>query len=279
MLTMVPNKDQNNWDFMKKAYGLTMSNTVDALVALGADKNTAETDMNDVNDLSKALSLLTLELNNPSFATSKTEQMDLKSLKKKYTTVDWKKLVERFLIDSSTPITESTMFIFFGDVFPKVFALLESTKPRVIANLVALDVLAGGFPAILPKETSKLLVGDVEVNLPIDLAIKNDRLFQLAIASLYVKKAFGKDKRTKAQDIVDTSIKEMKLLLSQIKWMDNATKQKAIQKADAMLSMVGYNDEIINPTKMRKFHDGFLEKFNSSSLVNNQVFSYVCCTD
>ena len=150
--------------------------------------------------------------------------------------------------------------------------MLESTKPRVIANLVALDVLADGFPAILPKETSKLLVGDVEINLPIDVAVKNDRLFQLAIASLYMKKAFGKDKRKKAQDIVDRSIKEMKLLLFEIKWMDNATKQKAILKANAMLSMVGYNDEIINPTKMRKFHDRFLEKFNSSSLVNNQVF-------
>ena len=62
------------------------------------------------------------------------------------------------------------------------------------------------------------------------------------------KKNFDKSIRSKVQDLVDLSIKEMKLLLAEVKWMDNATKQKAIKKADEMISTIGYDDELLDPT-------------------------------
>ena len=265
MLTMIPHGGQNNLDFVQQT--LSNKKIADALVALGADKNTVEMDMKDVSGLSTSLKLLAPTV--ATFQAAKSEQMNIKSLKNKYKAVDWVKFINTFIINSSIPITDNTMMIFKGDFFQKTYALLQSTKPRVIANFVTLDVLAGALPAILPNGTKwghgveKVLIYFMKLH---------TFIFQHTVASLYVKKEFNKDKRQQAQNIVDTGINEMKLLLSEIKWMDNATKQKAIKKADAMLSVVGYNDEILDSNKINTFIDQFLEKFDSSSLVNNQVF-------
>ena len=53
--------------------------------------------------------------------------------------------------------------------------------------------------------------------------------------------------------------------------MDKTTKIKAIKKVDSMLSYVGYNNEILDKTKMMVYHDSFLESMDSKSFLNNQV--------
>ena len=67
----------------------------------------------------------------------------------------------------------------------------------------------------------------------------------------------------------------MKLLLRDLEWMDETTKTKAIKKADAMLSKMGYNLEVLSKTKMTAYHDSFLESMNSTSFVNSQVQNYL----
>ena len=106
---------------------------------------------------------------------------------------------------------------------------------------------------------------------PAEAIIRNQAYFGRFLASLFVQKTFDKSIRSKVQDLVDLSIKEMKLLLAEVKWMDNATKQKAIKKADEMISTIGYDDELLDPTKMNAYYDPILEKMDSNSIVNNQV--------
>ena len=149
--------------------------------------------------------------------------MNLKTLKNMYSNVDWIKLINNFVIRTQTTpsITENTMLKFLQkDSLQKLMALLQSTKPRVVANLVALDVLANGIQAILPNQASLLSF----TSFPAEAIIRNQAYFGRFLASLFVQKTFDKSIRSKVQDLVDLSIKEMKLLLAEVKWMDNSTK-------------------------------------------------------
>ena len=38
-----------------------------------------------------------------------------------------------------------------------------------------------------------------------------------------------------------------------------------------MISTIGYDDELLDPTKMNAYYDPILEKMDSNSIVNNQV--------
>ena len=255
-----------------QAKGLTIKRTVSVLVSLGANKITAERDIADIIKLSAAIN----KLRKLSATAAKMTQISIKTLKNKYFEVDWIMLVDsRVLKSNTTPsITENTIIHLMDEGFlEKLMALLQSTNPRAVANLVALDVLTNGIHAILPNETSFLSF----TSFPVEEVLRTERselYFGRLVAPLYVKNALDKKTKTKAQDVVDLSIKEMKLLLSDVQWMDNVTRQKAMQKADEMRSVIGYEDEILDSTKMSEFYDQILEKMDSRSLVNNQVILF-----
>ena len=265
MLRIIPTNIPNGFEDLQTK-GVSLENFVDALVVLGANKSIAEQDMKEVNDLSSAIGLL--RKGNSQMYTVKPSQMDLKSLQKKFNDVNWVKLIGTFVSKSSIVISENTTLYFQENMLENLMELMKSTTPRAAANLIALDLLANGIHAILPAEAEKLLPPKEFVSLQTTV------VFQVAVASLYVTKTFDKEKRKKAQKLVDDSLKEMKMVLSEIKWMDNTTKSKAINKANEMLTMVGYNDEIIDKNQVKKFYDIFLEKFWPNSLINNEVIAH-----
>ena len=262
----------NGFEYLQ-AKGLTIKRTVNVLVSLGANKITAERDIADIIKLSAAIN----KLRKLSATAAKMAQISIKTLKNKYSEVDWIMLVDsRVLKSNTTPsITENTIIHLMDEGFlEKLMALLQSTNPRAVANLVALDVLTNGIHAILPNETSFLSF----TSFPVKEVLRTERselYFGRLVAPLYVRNALDKKTKTKAQDVVDLSIKEMKLLLSDVQWMDNVTRQKAMQKADEMRSVIGYEDEILDSTKMSEFYDPILEKMDSRSLVNNQVLLFL----
>ena len=236
-------------------------------MSLGAEKSIADRDMADVNKLSTAIK----ELASMPVTPEKMSKLNLKSLNDKYSDVDWIRLVDNFVLKSNaTPsITENTMIKLYEEGIEKLMTLLKSTKPRAVANLIAMDVLANGIHAILPNEASLLNF----TSFPTEEMTRYQMYFGKFVASLYVQKSFDNKTRKKVQGLVDLSIKEMKQHLNEVNWMDNVTKQKAIKKADQMTSMVGYDNEILDPAKMNSAYDPILENMNAKSLVNNQVIN------
>ena len=194
----------------------------------------------------------------------KRTETNLKSIIKKYSNVDWILLIDSVAKPSASSVivTEDTKVFVDEENLEKLMALLQSTKPRAIANLVALDVFASGIlinPDI--KQTKGLATR----------LLSTSRVFDKAVAALRLPEAFGKKQRTQAKELVSMFIKEMELLLVDVEWMDLETKQKAIRKARLMRSFVGYHDEILNSDEMNKYHNLFMEKMDPNSLQNNQV--------
>ena len=209
--------------------------------------------------------------------TSTVEQkmMSIKELKDSYYPgVDWVTLISSLMFSSKSKnvITEDQMIVTNPTYITKFKDLMEKTSSKTVANVLGFNVMLNGYGIggnvfnILKKTEA----GNVTLD---DCAefLSTATIFYNAAEALYVKEYFSQEHRKKAEDIFNITVTEMKLLLGDLEWMDETTKTNAIKKADAILSKMGYNFEVLNRTKMILYHDSFLESMNSTSFLNSQV--------
>lgn len=77
----------------------------------------------------------------------------------------------------------------------------------------------------------------------------------IAVGAAYVRKYFQEDSKAAALEMVDKVREEYGLMLQTIEWMDEDTREIAVKKLDAMLSLIGYSDELLDDSKIEKFYE------------------------
>ena len=77
-----------------------------------------------------------------------------------------------------------------------------------------------------------------------------------AVGSLYVSKFFDEKSKATALDMVNDIRAEFNKILEEIDWMDDGTKLKAKEKADAMVEHIGYPIELLDMKKLTDLYDG-----------------------
>lgn len=94
------------------------------------------------------------------------------------------------------------------------------------------------------------------------------------MGALYVRKHFKEDAKQTALDMVNGIRAEFMKILEQVDWMDETTRQAALEKAKAMTTHIGYPDEIMDNAKLIEYYkdlnidpDRYLE-----SVMNMNVF-------
>lgn len=55
--------------------------------------------------------------------------------------------------------------------------------------------------------------------------------------------------------MVNNIREEFKILLSEVNWMDNKTRESALTKANAMVTHIGYPDEIMDNKKLEEYYE------------------------
>lgn len=80
--------------------------------------------------------------------------------------------------------------------------------------------------------------------------------FSLSIAAgaLYVRKYFNEDARQNAQEMVGNIRSEFKNIVRNVDWMDDKTRQSALEKVDAMTTHIAYPDELLDNNKLIGFY-------------------------
>lgn len=77
----------------------------------------------------------------------------------------------------------------------------------------------------------------------------------LSMSSLYVKNHFDKESKKQANILVEYLMKEFKHILKNTDWMDADTKAKALEKADAFKTWIGYPDHLLNDTLVNEYYE------------------------
>jgi len=77
-----------------------------------------------------------------------------------------------------------------------------------------------------------------------------------AVGSLYVSKYFDEKSKTTALEMVAEIRNQFGLILDQVDWMDDATKERAKVKAQAMVEHIGYPPELLDMKKLEDLYEG-----------------------
>ncbi|CAF4938123.1 unnamed protein product, partial [Rotaria sp. Silwood1] len=89
-----------------------------------------------------------------------------------------------------------------------------------------------------------------------------------AVSRLYIRKYFDDNARNQSKELIKNIRSSMMTMLQQASWMDNESKQKAIDKAQAIYENIGYPDYVAsdNITQLEKMYTEYV--FNASYINN-----------
>lgn len=78
----------------------------------------------------------------------------------------------------------------------------------------------------------------------------------IGVGALYVRKYFNEESKKAAVDLVNSIREEYIKILKEVSWMDEVTREAAIEKAKSMTSHIAYPDELTDNNKLEEYYDG-----------------------
>lgn len=195
--------------------------------------------------------------------------MKISELQTKYSYVNWLNYFNSILPAESQLNNDDEVIVGALDFFTKLGPLLDKTDKRVLANY-AMWRMAAASADLLPsnvrqrvQEYVKLTTGR-EVQDPRWLQCVDVSLgyFSHAFGALYVRKHFKEEAKAIALEMVKNIKDEFKIILTEIDWMDEVTKQAANTKVEAMTEQIGFADELMDDAKLVDYYSNFLQSIN-----------------
>lgn len=207
--------------------------------------------------------------------------MTITDMQSKYPYFDWLQFVRevyphlKFNSDEVVAVTDMNFFENFGK-------LIEKTKKRILANYLMWRLTVQAVPYLSQKfkqrdtEYQILFYGE-HTRQPRWRDCVNIVLVEMAIATsaMYVRRHFNNKSKMEAETMVNTIKDEFKHILSEASWMDELTREAALEKLQKMSSHVGYPRELENDTAIEQFFNGLQMhngNFFESILTNNKFF-------
>ncbi|GFR64123.1 endothelin-converting enzyme 1 [Elysia marginata] len=236
---------------------------VDTLVLLGADQDTAESDVASIINFEIALANSMRDPVEKENEQSKYNPTNPKQLKVEYPYLNWLKVFQGIgsnpdggsvLIDDDERIINQEL-----DYFEKLGLLLQDTDKRVVANYLMSNLLK--YTAWLGTEFTNIYdiyrkdTMDVSGSERWKLCIKQaTTIFPEAVSRLFIEEHFKKDAKDKVDDMVADLRKAFKDLIISNIWMSVETKQKAEEKLNRMSTKVGYPEYIMDDERINDLY-------------------------
>ncbi|XP_055956746.1 endothelin-converting enzyme 1-like isoform X2 [Patella vulgata] len=227
---------------------------------LGADDSVTDK-MNKLYDFEKSLAEIFVP---------KEELIDIEKTYHKITVADLQNMlneqidIKRYLdrITKSNISTSTKIIVTTPPYFRKLGLLLANTDREVLANYVVWNMLQA-LPAYLPGEFTNAALGLSKVESGVkDIAPrwkrcvgKTSNQLGFVTGALYVNKKFSKDNRKEVDEMLNNVKKAFINGLEDLTWMDEETKQIAIDKAKAVGNMIGFPDWILQPEKLDEYYE------------------------
>lgn len=100
------------------------------------------------------------------------------------------------------------------------------------------------------------------------------RSLSISVGALYVRKHFQQDSKRTALEMVNGIRREFEKILKEVPWMDDITREAALNKVKSMSTHIGYPDEIMDDKKLEQYYDNLEINPNDylSSVLKMNVF-------
>lgn len=95
----------------------------------------------------------------------------------------------------------------------------------------------------------------------------------IAAGALYVRKYFNEEAKKNAMEMVADIRAEFEEILKEVDWMDEKTRENAIDKARSMSEHIAYPDELLDDKKLEEFYEGvsITQRSNGGSQITRMV--------
>ncbi|XP_057330724.1 neprilysin-2-like [Microplitis mediator] len=247
--------------------------SVDVAVLLGADRGSAEREMNESLLFEIKLANLSLhETNNYNFSKN-YNPISIAELEKKHPSIPWLEYINKLLKPSVTVDKNETVILSAPYFITEFEKLINTTSKRTQANFILWRLIVDSV-FYLNDEIRKpqvdfmtAITGRPKKELRSKECLDNISAYlPLVIGTLYVKKYFNEDVKNNAAEIVNNIEDQLKLTLQTVDWMDNKTRKHALDKANAMINHIAYMDGTLDENKFEELYKNLELRANDSYL-------------
>ncbi|KAH3827140.1 hypothetical protein DPMN_129069, partial [Dreissena polymorpha] len=96
-----------------------------------------------------------------------------------------------------------------------------------------------------------------------------DEVLGFALGSMFVREVFKGESKHKAESMIEEVKQAFKNNLPSLDWMDDDTRTAAIDKANAVIDMIGFPEYILNTTRLNQEYKDL--EINASEYFNNNI--------
>uniref|UniRef100_A0A8C6JFM5 endothelin-converting enzyme 1 n=3 Tax=Melopsittacus undulatus TaxID=13146 RepID=A0A8C6JFM5_MELUD len=194
-------------------------------------------------------------------------------------TIDWLDYLSYALAPLELADTEPV--VVYGDTYlQQVSDLINSTDRSILNNYLIWNLVQKTASSLDQRfETAQerlleTLYGTRKSCTPRwQTCISNtDDTLGFALGSLFVKATFDRDSKAIAEEMISEIRAAFEVSLDHLDWMDEATRQAAKEKADAIYDMIGFPDFILDNKELDDVYDGY--EVSEDSFFQNMLNFY-----
>ncbi|XP_035741301.1 neprilysin-2-like isoform X2 [Vespa mandarinia] len=248
--------------FTDKIVQAYYSYMVDIAVILGADKGRAKTELRDSLDFEMKLANISLPNEKRRNATLLYNPMTIKELSNKFPSIPWMEYFNTLLAPTVQIEENEVVIVSVPSYIKSLEQLLSETPKRVQANYVMWRAAAASVSYLTEDirkrqlQYSTALSGKTEREARwkecVDIVSAS---LSISVGAMYVRKYFKEDAKKNALEMVADIREEFTKILKKVDWMDEETKESALDKAASMSSHIAYPDELLDDKKLEEFYE------------------------
>ena len=259
--------------------GAYYSYMIEVATMLGAPKDQAELQMLEVLMFETQLANISLPREQRRDSSRLYNPMTIKELSTLDPNTPWMEYLNKLLSKDIVQVTEEEVIIVDVPNYVRALgSLLRVTPARVQANYLMWRAAASSFSYLnnqaeqIRLRFSTAVSGKTELP-PRWMKCVSTTISSLpnAVGSLYVKQYFNGNSKAEAMEMVQEIRREFNLMLHEVVWMDAATKAAAIEKAEAMVTHIGYPPELLDMSKLDDLYKGL--QLNANDYYGNALRS------
>ncbi|XP_031634008.1 neprilysin-2-like isoform X2 [Contarinia nasturtii] len=265
-------------DKVVKAYYEYM---VDTAVIYGADRGLAERELKESLEFEMKLANISLPSEERRNYTALYNPHTLRELQQKYPYVQWIEYINALLPPELSVEENEIIVILVPSYFEKLSQLLQDAPKRQIANYMMWRVTADSTVYLTNELRNRKLLYDKVVSGVQEQTARwkectdiTRESLPVAVGALYVRKHFRQESRDIALEMVNGIKKEFEVILNEVEWMDEETRESALKKLGTMYSHIAYPDEFMDDSEIEKYYKKLEIDENNylSSFLNKNIF-------
>ncbi|XP_048777313.2 neprilysin-like isoform X2 [Ostrea edulis] len=259
-------------DPMVRAYK-TLATTVAG--EFHADPVTADNEMEDVVRLETEIANISMRDEDRRDSFALYNPIEMQKLNENYTvpadaSFNWENFITRVMaiegVDVYIPQNE-TIIVRAIPYFSKMFEVLGKYSKRTVANYLVWRIMKNRINNLSQKfqdlvtEYNKALFGTSTPRARWrTCASYVNNYYGLSLGRLFVKEAFDESAKEQTLDMIHNLRTAFGELVDENKWMDDATRTLAKEKAKFVQEKIGYQDFILNTTALDGYYENYTAK-------------------